>query len=167
MGVAQSPEMRGSPSPPLSTTIQSLVTALTDRKDRERSRAHELEVLRLKREEADRIRWHQREMMRLQIQLIRAERGLTSTTEANPSLSASRVGSTHQGLSGRRDSTVSHFGVSGVEDDLAMAAGLGDDGMSLEGDGEGEPEDEMMDPEPPRSRHMHNHSGSMQGGPPQ
>ena len=47
------------PSPPLTAAIQSIVSTLTERKDREKSRAHELEVLRLKREEAERIRWHQ------------------------------------------------------------------------------------------------------------
>lgn len=47
------------PSPPLSATIQHIVSVLTERKDRERSRAHELEVLRMKREEADKVRWHQ------------------------------------------------------------------------------------------------------------
>ncbi len=47
------------PSPPLTAAIQSIVSTLTERKDRERSRAHELEILRSKREEAERIRWHQ------------------------------------------------------------------------------------------------------------
>ncbi|KAG8955956.1 hypothetical protein FRC04_006404 [Tulasnella sp. 424] len=117
------------PSPPLSATIQHIVTVLTERKERERSRAHELEMLRMKREEADKSRWHQREMMRLKIQLLRAERAAS----ANP-VSSSTPGAGPSQLGG-------------VEEDLAIAAGLGDD-MSMEGDGEGELDEDIYDPEP-------------------
>jgi len=147
---SQSPEIGNPPSPPLSQTIQNIVTTLTDKKDRERARAHELEVIRLKREESERVRWHQREMMRLKIQLIRAERNASG----NAAMASSTPGA-----------GPSHLGSGGVEDDLALAAGLGDDGMSLEGDGEGELDEDMFDPEPPSSRHPnhshhHHHSSS-------
>ncbi|KIO25707.1 hypothetical protein M407DRAFT_243992 [Tulasnella calospora MUT 4182] len=115
------------PSPPLSATIQHIVTVLTERKERERSRAHEIEVLRMKREEADKVRWHQREMMRLKIQLLRAERTASTPQAATPGAGPSQLG--------------------GVEEDLAIAAGLGDD-MSMEGDGEGELDEDLYDPEP-------------------
>ncbi|KAG8978326.1 hypothetical protein FRB90_008441 [Tulasnella sp. 427] len=118
-------------SPPLSATIQHIVTVLTERKERERSRLHELEVLRMKREDADKVRWHQREMMRLKIQLLRAER----TASANPVVASSTPGAGPSQLGG-------------VEEDLAIAAGLGDDTLSMEGDGEGELDDELYDPEP-------------------
>lgn len=47
------------PSPPLSQTIQAIVATLSEKDDRKRARAHELEVLRMKREESERVRWHQ------------------------------------------------------------------------------------------------------------
>lgn len=168
-----SPEPQGGdpPSPPLSQTIQSIVTTLTERKDRDRARAHELEVMRMKREESERVRWHQvclgglasclrhggltvspvfdlfqREMMRLKIQLIRAERNAAGAAMASSTPGAGP----------------SHLGTGGVEDDLALAAGLGDDGMSMEGDGEGELDEEMFDPEPSRGhRHQHHPSNGM------
>ncbi|KAG8903894.1 hypothetical protein FRB99_002594 [Tulasnella sp. 403] len=143
---SHSPELQSPPSPPLSQTIQSIVTTLTERKDRERARAHELEVLRMKREEAERARWHQREMLRLRIKLIRAQRGSAMTTTPGAGSSTVQVG---------------QFGTGGVEDDLAAVAGLGDDGMSLEGDGEGELDEEMFDPEPgsrPSQTHQQHHA---------
>lgn len=130
------------PSPPLSATIQHIVSVLTERKDRERSRAHELEVLRMKREEADKVRWHQREMMRLKIQLLRAERA-ASTPQA--------VGSSTPGAGPSQ--------LGGVEEDLAIAAGLGDD-MSMEGDGEGELDEDIYDPEPGTRPVSHHGVGS-------
>lgn len=130
------------PSPPLSSTIQHIVSVLTERKERERSRAHELEVLRMKREEADKARWHQREMMRLKIQLLRAERAAST----NPAGAASTPTGTSQ--------------LGGVEEDLAIAAGL-DDNMSMEGDGEGELDEDIYDPEPgARPQPLSHHGGS-------
>ncbi|KAG8930590.1 hypothetical protein FRC03_008097 [Tulasnella sp. 419] len=130
-------------SPPLSATIQSIVNQLAEKKDREQQRVHELEMMRMKRDEAERIRWHQREMLRLRIQLIRAERGqaTTASTGAGPSVP-------------RRDSVAGPV-VTGVatEDDLGVAGitgatGIPDD-LSMEGDGEGELDEDMLDQEPP------------------
>jgi hypothetical protein len=87
-------------------------------------------------------------MLRLKIQLIRAERTAAVMASAIPG-----AGPPHGGL-GMPD------GIGAVEDDLAMAAGLGDDGASMEGDGEGELEEEMFDPAPP-GIHPHAPSSAM------
>lgn len=81
--------------------------------------------------------------MRLKIQLLRAERA-ASTPQA--------VGSSTPGAGPSQ--------LGGVEEDLAIAAGLGDD-MSMEGDGEGElDEDIMYDPEPGTRPVSHHGAGS-------
>ncbi|KAG8995518.1 hypothetical protein FRB94_009110 [Tulasnella sp. JGI-2019a] len=130
--ISPAPRDQSTPSPPLSQTIQAIVSSLTDKKDKDKAREHELEVMRLQREEAERVRWHQREMMRLRIQLIRAERaaGIRSAPEAT----------------------------GGVEDDLALSSGLGGGVEDMdEGDGEGELEEDMMLEAELSNSHNHHH----------
>lgn len=117
---------------------------MTDKKDREQQRAHELEMMRMKRDEAERVRWHQREMLRLRIQLIRAERGQAGST--------STPGAAPTGH--RRDSVAGPTGIGvGAEEEIGVAGigggpGVPDD-LSMEGDGEGELDEDMPDQEPP------------------
>lgn len=78
--------------------------------------------------------------MRLKIQLIRAERQAASAVPTSGSLPAAMASSTP-------GAGPLHGGSGAVDDDLALAAGLGDD-QSMEGDGEGELDEEMFDPDP-------------------
>ncbi|KAG8881975.1 hypothetical protein FRB97_008843 [Tulasnella sp. 331] len=141
------------PSPPLAQTIQAIVSSLTEKKDKDKAREHELEVMRIQREEAERVRWHQREMLRLRIQLIRAERAAGRATP-----SGTTAGGTPAVLGG-------------LEDELATSTGLGggaDDGMSMEdeGDGEGELEEDLILEAETSGNHGHVYHHHPQHAPP-